>query len=222
MSDAVMAVWGDAAPEAEPEFNEWYHRQHVPERVGMPGWLNGRRYRKVGRGKHRYLAVYDVERLGCFDGPAYRHALDNPTEWTTRMMPSFRNFVRATCRVRFSSGEVLGSVLATVRYDPGNGDREAIARWLAGEALHDLREREGVTRVALWEADLDKSLARTGEQSIRSAPDGRAPFTAVIEGTDRSHVEAALAEAGVVQGLAERGAGNVEAGLYALMFVLHR
>lgn len=221
MTDAVMAVWGDTAPAGDAEFSEWYHREHIPERVGMPGWRNGRRYRKIGRGKHRYLAAYDVERMACFDDPAYRHALDHPTEWTTRMMVHFRNFVRATSRVRFSSGEVLGSVIATVRYAPGTGDPEAIARWLAGTALHDLRNREGVTRVQHWEADMGRSLAKTSEQAIRKDKDGEAPFTAIIEGTDRAFVEAALTEAGVVDGLLERGAKDVDAGLYAMLFALH-
>lgn len=218
MPEAVMAVWGDIVRSHEAEFNEWYHREHVPERVGMPGWRNGRRYRKLGRGPHRYLAVYDVDGISCFDAPAYRHALNNPTAWTRRMMPQFRNFVRATCRVRFVSGEVTGSVIATVRYDPGEA-RDAVARWLAGQALHDLRDREGITRVQLWEADLGKSLTKTGEQDIRSGPDGQAPFTAVIEGTERAFVEAALAESGIVDGLATRGIEDVETGLYSLLLM---
>lgn len=221
MTDAVMAVWGDTAPEGDAEFSEWYHREHIPERVGMPGWRNGRRYRKIGRGKHKYLAVYDVDRMACFDDPAYRHALDHPTDWTTRMMPHFRNFVRATSRVRFSSGEALGSVIATVRYDPGTGDAEEIARWLAGTALHDLRTREGITRVQHWQADMDRSLAKTAEQDIRGSKDGKAPFTAVVEGSERAFVEAALVEAGVVEGLADRGARNVVSGLYSMLFALH-
>ena len=222
MTDAVMAVWGDADPAAEAEFNEWYHREHVPERVGMPGWLNGRRYRKVGRGRHRYLAVYDVASLRSFADPAYRQALDHPSDWTRRMMPHFRNFVRATCRVRLRIGEVAGSVVATVRYDPGDGDREAIARWLAGDVLHSLREREGITRVQLWEADLDTSLARSGEQAIRMGSDGRAPFTAVIEATDRSFADSALRETEIASGLSARGARAVVSGLYGLMFALER
>ncbi|WP_281683746.1 DUF4286 family protein [Thalassobaculum salexigens] len=221
MTDAAMAVWGDTAPEGDAEFSEWYHREHIPERVGMPGWRNGRRYRKIGRGKHRYLAVYDVDSMACFDDPAYRHALDHPTEWTSRMMGHFRNFVRATSRVRFSSGEALGSVIATVRYDPGTGDAEEIARWLAGTALHDLRNREGITRVQHWQADMGRSLAKTAEQAIRAGRDGEAPFTAVVEGTERAFVEAALVEAGIVEGLADRGARKVESGLYSMLFALH-
>lgn len=222
MADAVLAVWGDVEAAAEPEFNEWYHRQHVPERVGMPGWRAGRRYRRADRGKHRYLAVYEVDSLSCFDDPAYRHALDHPTEWTQRMMPSFRNFVRATCRLRLVAGEVAGGHLASVRFEPPAETREAVLRWVAGEALHDLREQPGVTRVQLWEADAGRSLVPTAEQSMRSGPDGEAAFAAVIEGTDRAAVEAALAESGIGPGLARRGARTVETGVYQLMFALSR
>jgi len=222
MTEAAMAVWGDSDPAIEAEFNEWYHREHVPERVGMPGWRAGRRYRRLDRGTHRYLAAYEVESLGCFDDPVYRHALDNPTDWTRRMMPGFRNFIRATCRIRFKSGEVAGAVVATVRYAPAEGAVEPTARWLAGDALHGLRDRVGITRVQLWESDLGRSLTATSEQKMRKAADGRAPFAAVIEGTDRPAVEAALAEAGIAAGLARHGATDVNVGLYGLMFALTR
>lgn len=222
MTDAVMAVWGDAEAGAEPEFNEWYHRQHVPERVGMPGWRSGRRYRRAGRGRFRYLAVYEVESLACFDDPVYRHALDNPTDWTRRMMPAFRNFVRATCRVRLVAGEVSGGFLATVRFAPPDDAREAVARWVGGEALHGLRDRPGITRLQLWEADTGRSLTPTTEQSMRSGPDGQAAFAAVIEGTERAAVEAALTESGIAAGLEARQARDVETGVYQLMFSLTR
>lgn len=222
MTDAVMAVWGDAEARAEAEFNEWYHREHVPERVGMPGWRSGQRYRRVDRGRHRYLAVYEVDSLACFDEPAYRHALDHPTDWTRRMMPAFRNFVRATCRVRLAAGEVAGGYLASVRYTPSEDTREPIARWLGGEVLHDLRDRPGITRVQLWEADLDRSLTATSEQSMRVGPDGRAPFAAIVEGTERVPVEAALAASGIEAGLGERGAADIQLGMYQLMFALTR
>lgn len=222
MSDAVLGVWGDVEAKAEPEFNEWYHREHVPQRVGMPGWRSGRRYKRVDRGRYRYVALYELDSLACFDDPVYRDVLDRPTEWTRRMMPSFRNFVRASCRVRFVSGEVAGGFVATVRFDPPEGEREAVVRWIAGQALHDLRERPGITRVQLLEADSGRSLTPTTEQQLRVGPDGRSAFVAVIEGTERAAVEAALAESGIEGGLAARQARDVEVGIYQLMFALTR
>ena len=63
-------------------------------------------------------------------------------------------------------------------------------------------------------------LVGTTEQKIRKGADGKAPFTAVIEGTDESFVRAALAESGIESGLAEREARDVTIGLYRLMFAL--
>ena len=41
---AFMAVWHDIASTREAEYNTWHTRQHMPERLGVPGFLVGRRY----------------------------------------------------------------------------------------------------------------------------------------------------------------------------------
>ena len=33
---AVLAIWTDVTAQAEAEFNEWYWREHVPERLVSP------------------------------------------------------------------------------------------------------------------------------------------------------------------------------------------
>ena len=42
----------------------------------------------------------------------------------------------------------------------------------------------------------------------------------MIEGTDRAAVAAALAASGIEGGLVERGAGDIQTGLYQLLFSL--
>lgn len=45
MSAAILIVWTDIPAEIEADFNEWYNREHLPDRVlRMPGFLRGRRY----------------------------------------------------------------------------------------------------------------------------------------------------------------------------------
>jgi hypothetical protein len=34
---AFLAIWHDIAAEGEPEYNLWHTREHMPERVGIPG-----------------------------------------------------------------------------------------------------------------------------------------------------------------------------------------
>ena len=40
----VLAIWNDIAPGGDAEFDHWQTSEHIPERVGVPGFLRGRRY----------------------------------------------------------------------------------------------------------------------------------------------------------------------------------
>jgi len=40
----VIAIWNDITEEGRANFYEWHDREHIPERVGIPGFLRGRRY----------------------------------------------------------------------------------------------------------------------------------------------------------------------------------
>ena len=63
-------------PSEEPEFNRWYDREHLEERVAMPGFLEARRYVAVD-GNPKYLSLYSTETFEVLDSPAYRTALAN-------------------------------------------------------------------------------------------------------------------------------------------------
>lgn len=221
MTNAIMAVWGDASPEVDAEFSEWYLRQHIPERVGQPGWRVGRRYRKLEPGLHQYLATYGIDDVSYFDHPVYRNSLDNPTEWTQKMMPHFQNFIRAACRVRFSSGEATGGYILTARFTPPDGQEEDVARAISGQVLHDIRELAGVTRVQLWQSDAERSLVATKEQEIRTSAEGEAPFTAVIEAYSRESLDNALGESSLESVLYGKGVRDLALGTYQLMFTMN-
>ena len=67
-------------PETEGEFNEWYNRYHVPERVSVPGILGARRYELCeGEGAIKYLAIYELEDEAVLHSEAY---LKNAAEST--------------------------------------------------------------------------------------------------------------------------------------------
>ena len=65
-----------------------------PERLGVPGFRSGTRYRSVS-GRRRYFAFYETERMAILNSEAYRTRLDNPTAWTRRIMPEMRNAARS-------------------------------------------------------------------------------------------------------------------------------
>jgi hypothetical protein len=102
-ANGLLAVWTDIAPEAEREFNEWYDSEHIPQLLGVPGFLSGRRYQAV-EGEPKYLALYDLTDAEVLKSDAFRQVREMPTEWTKKMLPLFRNTAIGTYRQIFSHG----------------------------------------------------------------------------------------------------------------------
>jgi hypothetical protein len=55
----LNVVTVDVVPVYADAFSRWYNEVHVPEILGCPGWLAGRRYECVD-GEPRFLAIYDL------------------------------------------------------------------------------------------------------------------------------------------------------------------
>jgi hypothetical protein len=64
----VRAVFTD--PDLEAEWNDWYDRVHVPELLGVPGFVSATRFRQLGLEGH-YLAIYEIESPNVFAEPRY-------------------------------------------------------------------------------------------------------------------------------------------------------
>ena len=91
---ALLLVMMDIAPEMEEEFNRWYDQEHVPERLSVPGFLTGRRFKAV-EGSPKYLAIYELENAAVLQSPAYLKKLNEEyTEWTARMRKHFKIVAR--------------------------------------------------------------------------------------------------------------------------------
>jgi len=51
----AVCIWHDLLPEARDDFDQWHNREHMPERVGIPGFRRGRRYVAVASTPERFL-----------------------------------------------------------------------------------------------------------------------------------------------------------------------
>ena len=101
-SPGVLLVLNDVVGASEEEFNRWYQQQHIPERLGVPGFKTARRYRAVDA-QPAYMAVYECESIDVFASKTYLERLANPTDWTKKAMPSLRNMLRSACREAWSA-----------------------------------------------------------------------------------------------------------------------
>src|SRR4029079_95939 len=121
----------------EPEFNRWYDREHLEERVAIPGFLEARRY-VAHEGNPKYLSLYSTETFEVLDSPAYRTALANQTAWSKANIARFQNMIRAVARITVSLGTGRGAALGIVRLRPPSGG-EAKLRAALREQLDPAR-----------------------------------------------------------------------------------
>lgn len=130
----VLALWNGVDPDRKAEYDLWHTREHVPERISVPGMLGARRYARLDGPLPEYLTLYMLENTGVLTSEPYRNLLNNPTPWSRSMRPSFRGFTRLCCERCWSSGGGAGGWLAAVPLDEaGTAAWPAIARAL-GEA----------------------------------------------------------------------------------------
>jgi len=214
LGQGAIAIWNDITDEGRTEFYEWHDREHIPERVSIPGFLRGRRLIAL-RGEPEYFTFYEVTDRSVLTSDDYKTRLNSPTEWTTRAVAHFRHTARSLCEVRASLGSGAGGVVGTIRFDcDADADgaiRDALTHGILDEAAGSL----GICGVHLCQADVEASNVKTAEQRGRDA--NMVPrWVIVVEGATEQSIEDVFAgclSASALQGL---GAGEVVQGIYQL------
>ena len=192
-----MVFLANFEPQHQQAYRQWHNAEHVPERVGIPGFLLGRRY-VAADDATRFLMCYDTLGEQVLVSDAYLHALNHPTPWTREALTWFRNPDRNVYTLRNSWGAAAPSaapVLAVARFDAGTLDAAALPA--------------SVSRGALYGLDSAGSSVRTQEAGIhgaRSAMDGgllwlECSDVLLLREPDRRQVLQAWAAALPLQGL---------------------
>ena len=114
--EAFVAIWHDIVPEGKAEFYAWHTREHMPERLNVAGFLRGRRY-LAEDGTPEYFNLFEVQTAEVLTSAEYVARLNNPTPWTQRALPHFRNVSRSLCSVGASMGRSQGGVILTGRVE---------------------------------------------------------------------------------------------------------
>jgi hypothetical protein len=205
----------DTADEAD--FNRWYDREHLEERVAIEGFIEARRYvAHSGSPKYRspkYLCLYSTATIEVLDSPAYRARLANPTEWSKTTMARFENMIRAVARITLSHGQGRGAALGIVRLRPEAGTEAALREALKQKL--DPASHDGIVSMHLIESDA-KLSGPTAE--IPSASTGAGDWYVLIDGTHSSAISTLLAARFATAATA--GAKQISSGIYDLMWDL--
>jgi hypothetical protein len=211
----AVAIWHDLLPEARDDFHEWHNREHMPERVGIPGFRRGRRYVAIS-GEPEFFNLYEADSPETLAGQDYLNRLNSPTAWTQRVIPSFRNVARAICRVAFTNGVGSGGVMLTLRFAIDDAGRESTLDALRRRVLPPLVYRKGVTGLHLCLADEAASNVETAERKTRANATVVPSWIVLVEGISVPDVDGAADD--LVPALAAHGADAPERAVYRLEF----
>jgi hypothetical protein len=176
----------DAAHEAE--FNRWYDREHLEERVAMPGFLEARRY-VAHQGDLKYLSLYSTETIGVLDSPFYRNALANQTAWSKANIANFKGMIRGVSRITISRGTGRGAALGIIRLRPPGGGHDELRAAVRDQL--DPAKLDGIISMHLLEND--PALSKPITDDATAPNPGAGDWFVLIDATDVNAVPAATA-----------------------------
>ena len=201
----------DIDPRDEADFNRWYDREHLIERVAIDGFLEARRY-IAHQGSPKYLCLYSTETFEVLDSAAYRKALTTPTDWSKTNLARFENMIRTIARITISRGQGRGAALGIVRLRPAAGSHDRLRVSLRDQL--DPERRDGIISMHLIESDPALSKPLTDDPPV-SDP-GAGDWFVLIDATNVNAISDAIAA------LAFEGGIKISSGSYHLMWDLAR
>lgn len=217
--EGLLVLWTDVLPEAAAEWRAWHVREHMPDRLTVPGIVRGRRYFDGSRARHQTFMMYEAPTPAVFKSEPYLAQMNAPSALTRKLLPSIRNILRGACRVVASDGLGIGGVLAAtrlVRAEPNRPIEPAAAAALVEEAL----DKPGVIGAHLAILDPEVTGIPTTEQRLRHDADEAFDALLLLEGGDRADLARAAEEIAHSQALKALAPVSASTGIYELVYLL--
>jgi hypothetical protein len=181
LGQAAVAIWHDIAPEGRDDFYAWHGQEHMPERLGIPGFLRGRRYIGISA-RHEFFNLYEARSIDVLLGKAYADRVNHPTPWTIAAVRHFRSVSRSLCHVRGTFGRAQGGLLATLRYDVPAANAQEHIDLLNRQVLPAIAALRGVAGVHLLVADAPVSGEPNAEELARGVANVVPRWVILLEG----------------------------------------
>lgn len=113
----ILAIFNNVAPGRDDDFNGWFQGEHLEERLGVPGFLYGRRHQALS-GSSEYFNFYVTETPEILISKAYLDRVNNPTPRSrVTMSEIFLDMCRTVCRRELRIGNVRGGMTTVARFE---------------------------------------------------------------------------------------------------------
>jgi hypothetical protein len=201
----------DVDPLHEAEFNRWYDREHLEDRVSIEGFVEARRY-VAHDAKPKYLNLYSTTTIEVLSSPIYLKGLANQTAWSMTNIARFENMIRGVSRITISRGNGRGAALGLIRLRLAEGSAEKLRAALREQLVPS---QDGIISMHLLENDPDLSKP-LGPDAAKADP-GAGDWFVLIDATGANVLPKAIA------GLTDNAAFKplvVTSGIYMLMWDL--
>jgi hypothetical protein len=196
--EAVVAIWNGIAPQARAQFYDWHINEHMPERVGIPGFRRGRRYIAAEPSTQpEFFTLYELDTMEVAKGSDYTNRLNDPTPGTVASTSQFRDTFRALSRVLWSEGPGAGGAILTIRLDFPD-----LALGDVRDAVSACRGLPRVTGAHLCQGDAVASAVRTTETKGRTDIQEPPSRFIMVEATDVAALASVLPDAALTAGSA--------------------
>lgn len=139
----LIVIWNDIVSECRDNFLEWHSREHIPERVAIPGFLRGQRWFGESASP-QYLTIYSTADASVLTSAAYLARLNSPTPWTQRSVADFETLRERQARLcggrlalQAASSCLRGLTLRRIALprSPNNGRGGRSYRWPRSQGL---------------------------------------------------------------------------------------
>ena len=184
-SKGLMGFWADIDEDYVLRFREWHNCEHIPERVGIPGFNVGRRYRGLD-GAPMFFMFYETDDPAVLGSEAYLSALERPTPWTRESLTHFRNPNRNIYALLAESGApapLEAPYLLLYRLNLADETEAEVLSWLADTWLPAVTAIAEVYRGRLYRVDEAISGIMTSERKLYGGGPGAQKFLALFETT---------------------------------------
>lgn len=178
-----MAVWADVDAGYRVEYQKWHNCEHMTERVSIPGFHVGRRYRGIGDAPE-FLMYYETDDSKVLASEPYLHVQNNPTPWTKEVIPHLKNIARAIYSLVSSAGEKAPTeapYIQIARFNIVHGNENDVINWFKEEHLEAIASIPGAYRIGFYKMDDEVSNISTEERRIHGGGPGQQEYLTFYE-----------------------------------------
>jgi hypothetical protein len=219
IGNGVLAIWNGIEPEAEDDFIAWHVREHIPERVGLPGFSRGRRYVAVDA-HPKYFNFYETESAADLSSQAYQERLNAPTGWTRQVVAHFTETSRTICDVAWSQGVGEGGWIEAIVLDTAVA-AEVFQASMYAHLAEASTSIPGIVGLHLLRGHVAAGQGDTAEKKLRGLPDKTAAWILLVEASRLEAIEAFRSQTGNNNAMVDCGAAEtIVRGIYQMQFAL--